>query len=284
VTPAIPEQRRYRGVNLSPDGRSGALTILGESFDVWVLNFERSTLSRLTSGEKTEYDPAFSRDGRELYYVVDSPPFDLFRIGAGAPDSGKRIFDEAATVDTYGVMAAPDGRSVVYVCTQAETGNDLFERPIDGSAPARAIRASKSNELSASFSPDGKWIVYQSDETGRPELYLEPYPGPGERVQLTADGAQNPRWAGNGEIFFRRDDGLWVLTPRAGATTEFESPKLLFRFPFALGVNEDLTIYDVTADGQRIIASRTPDVLRPRQIEIVTDWTPTLAKLAPVTR
>ncbi|MGK2856289.1 MAG: TolB family protein, partial [Thermoanaerobaculia bacterium] len=284
VTPAIPEQRRYRGVSLSPDGRSAALTILGDSFDVWVLSFERSTLSRLTSGEKTEYDPVFSLDGRELYYVVDTPPFDLFRVGAGAPDSGKRIFEEAATVDTYGVGASPDGRSVVYVCTQAETGNDIFERPLDGSAPARTIRASKANELSASFSPDGNWIVYQSDETGRPEIYLEPYPGPGERVQLTADGAQNPRWAGNGEIFLRRDDGLWVLTPRAGTTTEFEPPKLLFRFPFALGVNEDLAVYDVTADGQRIIATRTPDVLRPRQIEIVTDWVQTLPNVAPASR
>jgi serine/threonine-protein kinase len=284
VTPATPEQRRYRGVSLAPDGRSAALTILGESFDVWLLSFERSTLSRLTSGEKTEYDPTFSRDGRELFYVVDTPPFDLFRLGVGAPDSGKRIFEEPATVDTYGVLPSPDGRSVVYVCTNAETGNDIYERPLDGSAPARAVRGSKANELGASFSPDGKWIVYQSDETGRPEIYVEPYPGPGERVQLTADGAQTPRWARNGEIFFRRDDGLWVLTPRAGSTTEFEQPKLLFRFSFALGINEDLAVYDVTADGQRVIASRTPDVLRPRQIEIVTEWVATLEKVAPATR
>ncbi|MCM2315982.1 MAG: serine/threonine-protein kinase [Thermoanaerobaculia bacterium] len=284
ATPATTEQRRYRGVSLSPDGRSAALTILGDSLDAWVLSFERSTLSRLTSGEKTEYDPVFSLDGRELFYVVDTPPFDLFRVGAGAPDSGKQIFEEPATVDTFGVLPSPDGKSVVYVCTIAETGNDIYERPLDGSAPPRAIRASKANELSASFSPDGKWLVYQSDETGRPEIYLEPYPGPGERVQLTADGAQNPRWARNGEIFFRRDDGLWVLAPRAGSTTEFETPKLLFRFPFALGVNEDLAVYDVTADGQRVIASRIPDVLRPRQIEIVTDWLRTLSTAAPAKR
>jgi hypothetical protein len=249
-----------------------------------MLSFERATLSRLTSGDKTEYDPVFSNDGRELFYVVDAPPFELFRIGVGAPDSGKKIFTEAATVDTYGAVPGPDGTSVVYVVTEEGTGNNLYERKLDGREPPRAIRASKANEMAASFSPDGKWVVYQSDETGRPEVYLEPFPGPGERVQLTADGGSTPLWARNGEIFFRRDDATVVLTPRPGAVAEFEPPRMLYRFPIALGVNEELLNYDVTADGQRILASRTPDALRPRHIDVVTDWTGTLAKLAPASR
>ncbi len=284
ATPATSELRRYKSVSLSPDDRQAALTILGESHDIWILSFERTTLSRLTSGDKTEYDPVFSNDGRELFYVVDTPPFDLFRIGAGSPDAGKKIFAETTTLDTYGVVPGPDGTSVVFTVTEAGTGNNLYERKLDGSEPARAIRASKANELGGSFSPDGKWIVYQSDETGRPEIYLEPHPGPGERVQMTAEGGSTPVWARNGEVFFRWDDATWVLTPRPGAVAEFEAPRMLYRFPIALGVNEELLNYDVTADGQRTLASRTPDALRPRQIEVVTDWTSTLKKAAPASR
>jgi serine/threonine-protein kinase len=181
-------------------------------------------------------------------------------------------------------VPGPDGTSVVFTVTEEGSGNNLYERKLDGSEPPRAIRASKANEMGGSFAPDGKWIVYQSDETGRPEVYLEPYPGPGERVQLTADGGNAPVWARNGEIFFRRDDATWVLTPRPGAVAEFAPAKMLYRFPIALGVNEELLNYDVTADGQRTLASRTPDALRPRQIEVVTDWLPTLVKVAPAAR
>jgi serine/threonine-protein kinase len=284
ATPATSELRRYKSVNLSPDDRQAALTILGESHDVWILSFERTTLSRLTSGDKTEYDPVFSNDGREIFYVVDTPPFDLFRIGAGSPDEGTKIFAETTTLDTYGVVPGPDGTSVVFTVTEEGSGNNLYERKLDGSEPPRAIRASKANEMGGSFSPDGKWIVYQSDETGRPEIYLEPHRGPGERVQVTADGGSTPVWARNGEIFFRWDDATWVLTPRPGAVAEFEAPRMLYRFPIALGVNEELLNYDVTADGQRTLASRTPDALRPRQIEVVTDWTSTLKTAAPASR
>ena len=279
--PAANERRRFSTASLSPDGRSAALTIQGESLDLWTLSLERGTLSRLTSGEGTEFDPVWTRDGRELLYVVDRPPFELHRTGVGAPDSGQPLWNEPAELDTLGIAVSPDGRTIAFVRTEVQTGDNLYARPLDGGEPPRPVRATRNEEIHASFSPDGRWIAYQSDETGRPEIYVEAFPGPGERVQVSAEGGSQPVWAGNGEIFFRRFDEIWVVTTRLGARFEFEAPRPLFSFPIIPAREADSRTFDVTADGQRILAITIPEASRPRQIEIVTDWTAELARLVP---
>jgi Tol biopolymer transport system component len=274
-TPVTGEQRRYRSVNLSPDGRQAALTIQGESLDIWVYSFERGTMSRVTTGGKSEYDAVWTPDGKELLYVVDTPPFELHRTAAAAADAGRPIFDEKSGKDTFSVAVSPDGKTISYTASDLETGEDLFLRPLDG-GDERALRATRAVEQYATFSPDGNWIAYRSNETGRPEVYVESLDGAGERVQITADGGDQPRWARNGEIFYRRFDELWAVTVRTGDRIAFDAPRKLFSFPMAPGINESGSLFDVTADGDRIITSMIPEALRSRHVEIVTNWTATL--------
>jgi len=281
ATPAIGERRRFLSASLSPDNRQVALTIQGESRDLWTYNLERATLSRLTSGEGTEFDPVWSRDGRELFYVLDRPPFELHRIPVGAPDTGRPVWDEPPTVDTLGLTLSPDGRTLAYRVSEKATGSDLYSRPIDGTSPARPIRATRANEMKASFSPDGRWVAYQSNETGRFEIYAEPFPGPGERVQLSSDGGTDPLWAQSGEILYLRDDEVRVVATRLAGRAEFDAPRSLFRFPIVPGSDHDSRSYDVTADGKRILAVTIPEGSRPQRVEVVTDWTRQLARLAP---
>jgi hypothetical protein len=284
--PATTEQRRYLSARLSPDAKSVALTIQGESQDLWTLSLVRGTLSRVTTGEGTETHPVWSRDGRELLYVVDRPPYALFRIGASAVDSGRPLWDEPAQVDTYGVAASPDGRSVAFVMSEDETGRNLYWRPIDGSAPARPIRVTRAEEDKVSFSPDGRFVAYQSDETGRPEVYAQSLAETAERVQVSADGGTDPLWAGNGEIFYLRDDELRVVAPRRPGSLDFDAPRTLFEAGIEGGTvgGDEGALFDVTRDGQRILAIRGPQASRPRQIEVVTDWTSELSRLAPRAR
>ncbi len=281
ATLATNERHRYLSASLSPDGRQVALTIRGESRDLWTYSLERQMLSRLTSGEYTEFDPTWSHDGRELFYVVDSPPFELHRIAVGSPDSGRPIWDEPAELDTTGIAISPDGRTIAFERSEAQTRFNLYARPIDGSEPPRPIRATRSEERRASFSPDGKWVVYQSDETGRPEIYVEAFPAAGERTQVTADGGTEPVWAQNGEIFYRHDDEIRVLSTRLRDGFAFDPPSRLFSFPIVAGSGDYTRTFDVTADGARLIAVTIPDASRPRQIEIVTNWTSALERLAP---
>ncbi len=281
ATPAAIQRQRYLTASLAPDGRTAALTIRGESLDLWTLALERGTLSRLTSGELTEFDPVWTHDGRELLYVVDRPPFELHRIAVGAPDSGQPIWNEPAELDTTRTSVSPDGRTIAFERSEPQMGANLYARPLDGSEPPRAIRATPSEERDAAFSPDGRWVVYQSDDTGRPEIYVQPFPGPGERTQVSSDGGSHPIWAGNGEIFYRRFDEMRVVATRTDPDFEFETPRTLFTFPILPGAEAESRTFDVTPDGQRILALTIPDASRPRQIEIVTDWTTELARLVP---
>jgi eukaryotic-like serine/threonine-protein kinase len=280
-TPATNERHRYLTASLSPDGRQAALTIRGENRDLWTYSFDRGTMSRLTSGEDTEFDPKWSRDGRELFYVVDSPPFELHRIRVGAPDSGEPIWDEAAELDTTNIAVSPDGRTIAYSLTEAQTGENLYVRPIDGSEPPSQIRVTHAEERYSSFSPDGRFVVYQSDETGRPEIYVEAVPPRGNRVQVSANGGSEPLWARNGEIFYRQADEIHVVPTRLREAFEFDAPRRLFFYPIVAGGKDQCRTFDVTADGTRILAITIPEVSRPRQIEIITDWADELERLAP---
>jgi serine/threonine-protein kinase len=286
ATLATSERQRYLTVTLSPDDRRAALTVQGESRDLWVHSFDRGTQSRLTTGLDTEFDPVWAPDGHELVYVVDSPPFELHRIAVGAPDSGRPLWSERAERDTTTPAVSPDGRTVAYTLSEERTGNNLYARPLDGSAPPRVLRAGPGQEIYPTFSPDGRWLAYQSDETGRPEIYVEAFPGPGDRYQISADGGREPRWARNGELFYRREDELRVVATRLGGRFEFDAPRTLFRYPiqqYNTG-GAEARLYDLSADGQRILAITIPETLRPRQIDVVTDWTSELARLVPTGR
>jgi serine/threonine-protein kinase len=280
ATPAVGERRRFLSASLSPDGAQAALTIQGESQDLWTLSLARGTLSRVTDGEATEYGPEWTRDGRELLYVLDRPPFELHRVALGMEDAGRPLWDEPAELDTNGIAVSPDARTIAFVRTELKTGANVYARPVDGSAPPRAIRAARGEERAPSFSPDGRFVAYQSDETGRAEIYVEPFPEPGERVQVSADGGSEPVWAGNGEIFYRRGDEVRVVATRAGPPFTFEAPRTLFSFPIAAGTSTGLRTFDVTRDGARLLAITVPPASRPRRIEIVTDWTSELGGLA----
>ena len=280
-TPAIEEPNHFMSVSLSPDNRKAALTIREASRDLWTYAFDRGTLSRLTSSELTEFDPQWSPDGRELFYVVDLPPFQLYRISAGQPDSGRPVFEQASGFDMTSCIVSPDGQTIAYTMSESGTGQNVYTRSLDGDEPAQVLAASRSEEDYPSFSPDGRWIVYESGETGRTELYVEPFPGPGDRVQITAGGGYESLWARNGEIFFRRDDEFFAITTRTNGSFEFDAPVSLFRFPVVSGTVDELRGFDISADGQRMIAVTVPKSRWPRRLEIVTDWMNGLDRIAP---
>jgi serine/threonine-protein kinase len=277
--PAVPEKRRYRGVSLSPDGRSLATAILGESLDLWTFSLDQGTLSRLTSGPRTEFHPLWSRDGRSILFVLDRPPFEIHRIGVGGSAEGEPLWE--AELDTIPTGLSPDGRHVVYTLTEPDTGKNVWVAPLDGSAPPRPLRVSPYEEDFGAFSPDGRWIAYQSDETGRPEIYVEAFPGPGERHQISADGGAEPLWTqGSGEIFYRHGEEMRVVPTRTGSRFEFEPSRALFTLSFD-NMGNSARNYDVTPDGQRIVAVRVPDLDAPRRVDIVTHWLDELKRLTP---
>lgn len=279
---AAAERRRYRGASLSPDGRTLAVAIQGDSLDLWTYSVDRGTLSRVTTGARSEFGPMWSRDGKTLFYMLDRPPFEIQRIAFGASGEGEALWP--AKFDTVLSGLSADGRRMIYSLTALETGADVWIASVDGRDPAPAIRSTKYEERFGSFSPDGRWLAYESDESGRPEIYVEAVPGPGGRFQISADGGTEPIWThGSGEIFYRRGDDMRVVRARTVRTFEFEPARTLFTLSFSRSANHDRN-YDVTPDGQRFILSRIPDASAPRRVDLVTHWLDDLARRVPTGR
>jgi hypothetical protein len=277
------ETRRYLDVSLSPDDRTAAVTILGDSLDLWTLDLGRRTLSRLTSSPGTEFGPVWSQDGASVFFVFDRPPFDIRQIAFGATEEAHPLWKEASTFDTNVSSVSPDGRFIAYRTSEPGTGSNVWVRRRDGSGPGRVIRNSSAAEQFPTFSPDGRWLAYQSDETGRPEIYAEAFPGPGERHQISGDGGEEPLWARNGDLFYRHDADMRVVATRRGERLAFDPPKTIFTLPPFGGIDAD-RIYDVTADGKRVIILRMPEATAPRRIEIVTNWAAQLPRLTAAER
>src|SRR5262249_7814130 len=141
---------------------------------------------------------------------------------------------------------------------------------IDQTAPSGRTAQPLSTTLPGNdiqFSPDGKWIAYQSREGGRPEIYVQAYPGPGGKTTISADGGTNPRWSRSGELFYRSDDKFMAVEIQTTPVLRAGKPKFLFEGRYSNG-------YDVTGDGKRFLMVKTNDV-RPaatNQINVVVNW------------
>ena len=225
------------------------------------------TLSRLTSGEGTEFDPVWSRDGRELFYVLDGRLSSSTGSRSGRPTRDGRSGTSPRRSTRSASPSPPTaGRSPTRVSATQTGQRPLLpadRRHLAGAADPRHAR----DESNVSFSPDGRWVAYQSNETGRSEVYAEPFPGPGERVQVSSDGGTDPLWA-------RRRRDLLPARRRAAASSRPGSrprrgstrPVPLFRFPIVPGTDHDSQTYDVTADGKRILAVTIPEGSRPQRM------------------
>jgi serine/threonine-protein kinase len=279
VRPVLQDKRRYRGMSVSPDGRFLATTVRDAGLDIWTLSLERGILSRLTTGARTEFAPYWSHDGRAVFYVVDLPPFEIHRIPFGSAAEGESLWK--AEVDSVINGVSADGRHVVYTVTPLGTGSDLWVASLDGAEKPRSFRATRATEHFGAFSPDGRFIAYESNETGRPEVYVEAFPGPGDRYQISADGGEEPQWTrGSGEIFYRHGEEIRAVRARTTPGFRFEEARTLFSLPMFLAGTNDRN-FDVSPDGQRVFAVRVPDAVAPRRIDVVTRWLDDLRHLVP---
>jgi Tol biopolymer transport system component len=160
---------------------------------------------------------------------------------------------------------SPDGKALLVDQQFAATGFDVSLLSLDGERSLRPFLHTSANETDARFSPDGRWVAYQSDESGRDEVYVTPYPGPGSRVQISTDGGSNPVWLRGGRSL------LFMAGGKLMSVATETQPKLLAGLPKPLFELTNLTEYDVAPDG-RFVFIRSSDQARPRSLAIVLNW------------
>ena len=256
----------YLQLRLSPDGQKAALRINDPrtiSGDLWIQDLMRDTRTRFVSGATDDSDPAWSPDGRLTYFSCCEDESTLHIKDSGDTGKGQLPIKDQRFISPQDWSR--DGRFIIYQKDQSE----LWVLPLSGNGKPYAFIQTQSSDPSARFSPDGQWVAFVSEETGRQEVYVTRFEKPGEKWRISTEGGNLPRWRRDGrELFYLMTDGR-VMAVLIKPGTEFDagSPTPLFK---ADPLSRD---YDVTADAQRFlfIASAPGTQLLP--FAVALNWT-----------
>ena len=271
----VGEQAEYREVWISPDGTMAALAIddraAGMS-DIWILELDRNLASRLTSSPGDEQQIAWSPDSTYVAYSrAADGRVDIYRKLVGGASEAEPLF--VSELDTFPTSWSPDGRFIAFDALSPDTGWDQWVLPLDGGEPVPFLH-STFNESNGVFSPDGRWMAYESNESGRPEVYLTPFPGPGRRWRVSTDGAVYPRWSSSGhELYYQGLDGSVVGVPMdlSDESVRIGSPEILIVSRLT-GLSYP---YSPADDGERFLV--IDQQVGEQSLNIVLDWTAELA-------
>jgi serine/threonine-protein kinase len=256
----------YTSLRFSPDGHSLAVTVQSATsgVDYWLYQWERKTMSRFTSDGVASGTAAWTPDSRRLTFSTRGTP-NIFWQPADGSAQPERLTNKPAARQLP-VSWHPSGKFLLFDETDS-TGFRLMVLPMKGSEAAGwkpgtpyAFLTTTNFGSNASFSPDGRWVAYESVETGRPEVYVRPFPGPGGKWQISNDGGLLPTWSRNGkELIYRASDGRLMTCAYSAPGQAFlaASPRAWSEFPMtALSTGRN---FDLHPDGKRMARIRTPD-------------------------
>ena len=252
VTPVLEGVRAYRHARISPDGKRAAIGIdAGLKVDLWVLDFASGTLTPITNDGGAR-NAVWTTDGRQIYNVSTRGGRAAIWLtnadGSGEPS----MVGHAKHNNAWNIDLSPDGHTLVFNAIYNGTFN-IETYSLDSSHAEHEVTASPTaTETNARFSPDGKWIAYQSDESGQTEVYMRSYPANSDKVQISTDGGAKPIWSNDGNrIFFPHNRTMMMATIVKGPSPRVVSRQALFEGDYAQE-------YDVAPDGRLLMLQTLP--------------------------
>jgi len=259
-------------VNLSPDGDRAVVQVLTrEGWNIWVFDMKRGTGTPLTSQDNNQ-NPIWTPDGRWITY---NSPSGLCRVradGSGEPEELGR--DGARFPSSW----SPDGSVLAYF-TMGMDGENIYAEATDGTQAQQWALANEFDEYRPMFSPDGNWIAYVSERTGRPEVFVQAYPEPGPIHPISTAGGTLPRWSGDGrELFYRSGRRMVAVNIETEPEFKAELPRTLFETDF------EWDGFDVSSDGQRFLIMRGPEGRTRSEIRVILNWAEEVKRLVPTGR
>ena len=262
VVGTIGEPGEYGTVRLSPDDKRAALERTGAKAGVWVLDVATGMPTRLTFGP--ESDPVWSPDGQELVFADTSGTLHRRVIGKNTD-----VVLLSSGDNNYPKDWTPDGAAILFI---KDDGRSLYRLPLSGSRRPELLLETPFPKDQFRVSPDGRWIAFDSLESGRWEVYAASFPSFTDKRQMSRDGGGQPLWRNDGkELFYLSLQGkLTAVDTKLGASLEASDPASLFQAP--ISVNPFIDQYAVARDGQRFIFCVRGD--SPGQpITVVVNWT-----------
>jgi len=278
------ERRAYVYPRISPDGRRLAVDIRDAESDIWVWDFGRRNLQRLTFDPGLNRGAVWTPDGRHLVFSAQVDGAEsLFWQAADGSGKPERLTTAAPGRPHVPHSIAPDGSHLLF----GEPGQppfDLFSLELGGQRTRMTLLNAPYSEHNAEISPNGQWLAYQSDETGTSEIYVRRYPALDSRAQISSGGGTRPVWARNGrELFYMKIDGTLFVAPverSDGGGFVVGAPKPLFQGSY-YALQSGRT-YDVAPDGKRfLMIKETPATNVPVQLLVVQNWVEELKRQVP---
>jgi Tol biopolymer transport system component len=260
---------------IAPDDRRVAMArvdAVTNTTDVWIADVERAALTRLTLHPSNDLSPVWSRDGTRIVFRSDRTGDNLLfgRSSTGAGDDEQLTSVNAANPTDV----SADGGTIMFHQSVAVTNTDIgIIPPAKDTAPTYVI-STPFDEYDGRFSPDGKWVSYVSDESGRPEVYVQTFPVTGNKWVVSTNGGAEPRWRGDGrELFYVANDGkLMAVDIGTGAGFVASTPKALFQTTVRPSSNPFHVWMDARSDGQRFLIKRTADAFGVSGLTVVLNW------------
>ncbi len=262
---------------LSPNGRQAAVTVVeGQNKSVWIHDLERGT-KRLLAEDSA--GSVWSPDGAFVTYQYSGEHKGFYRRRADGTGEPERLFERA--IDSLPESWSPDGRSLLFI--EYTSRGDIDVWTFSGGDPSLLL-GSRLDEENPSFSPDGHFIAYESNDVGRSNVYVQPFPGPGPRTQVSPDGGYLPRWGPNGrDLFYLHKNALMVTTLETRPGLRVGQARIVLEQAYpatAEGPNVHPQ-FEVAPDGKRFLAVLPRRTAAPLELRVVLNWFEELERLAP---
>jgi serine/threonine protein kinase/Tol biopolymer transport system component len=272
--------RSYLHPRISADGSQLAVEIEGSNHDIYLYGFGSGVLTKITTDGVSHW-PVWSPDGKNIgYRSGPMGAFKLFQVPADRSHDPQQVPAEgrAQSAESY----SPDGRAIAYTAAAPGVVPKVMVVPLQGERTPRPLDNSKYAQGSPKFSPDGHWLAYCSPESGKPQVYVQAFPGPGAKFQVSSDGGTDPVWKRNGgELYYRNGDIMMAVPVSTGSRFSAGRPQELWKGHYSPGMGSSCggpgttsSNYDVTADGNRFLMVKDDDqdYATSKQIVVVLGW------------
>jgi serine/threonine protein kinase len=270
----VGEVNEHYTPSISPDGKKIVVDIFeprSRTQNLWMYDMARRQSTRFTSGNSIDLNPVWSPDGDRIAYMAITRQGYSIRIKPLASREPEETIHQSSSF-TYPTDWSPDGSVLLITQIGGNANNDILQADMDGGGTVSELLNSKFNEGNGMFSPDGRWIAYESNETGKSEIYVRPYPGPGSAVKVSESEGYLPHWNSNGrELFYvdfenkNRTMSAEIRTTRTSidigtVKTLFARTKVMFE-------------YDVFPGSNRFLVNRNIEPAETDPLTIVVNWT-----------